>query len=134
MRGGELAPDLGSSALPVLSNKIHCWKKALPQCLRASPTWSKRLLERKGIHACSTLLGRLRRLMPRVAIIDVDQFNRRASHILDRLRQLAHLSPILLRCRCDLQSQQMAQRVHCCMDLTPFAALRSIIACSVSTF
>ncbi len=68
----------------------------------------------------------LRRRIPRVGLIDEGQLNRMFRHFLHRCRQLAHLSPILLTGRRDMQRQQMTQGIDSQMHFAAFAPFGSL--------
>ncbi len=92
------------------------------------------LRQRDDFQAHPMGLGRLGRHIAGGARIDVGQFHPAPGDFLDRFGQLAHLRPVLVISWGHMQGQQIAQRIHCGMDLAAFAAFGSIITRSMPNF
>lgn len=82
----------------------------------------------------SLRLGRLCWFIARVPLIDESHLDMRTCRFLDSRSPLAHVSPILLISRSHQQSQQMAQRINCRMNVATTASPGSILARSMSAF
>lgn len=73
-------------------------------------------------------LGGRRRLFPRIALIDIGQFNLPVRDFLHRLGQLPNLIPILGIGRGDVQRQQVSQGIDGHMDFRAALALGPVVA------
>src|SRR6266487_479369 len=94
----------------------------------ALPIWQFDHLQTHAMSCCG-----LRWLITGISLIDICQLDGASGHFLHGGCQFLHLGSILLIGWGDMQSQQIAQRVHRRVDLTAFASLGSIVTCSVST-
>ena len=71
--------------------------------------------------------GVLRRVLARIALIHVGQLHVLAGHLLDRVRQLGHLRPLLLVGRGNNHGQEVAECVHRDVGLAALLALVPVI-------
>lgn len=76
----------------------------------------------------------LRRVFPRISLIDVRQLDALTGNLLNCFGQFLHLRAVLFIGRRYLQGQQMAQRIHCRVNLRSLAALSSIVAATRARF
>ncbi len=81
----------------------------------------------------SLLLGLPRCIFAGVALIDKRDLNLTVGDLLNFLRQLRNLRPLLLVRRCGLQGQEISQRIYGRMYLRSFLLLGPVIPRAVST-
>src|SRR6266568_5310259 len=84
--------------------------------------------------AHALFLGSLCWLITGVSLIHESQLHAVSCYLLHGGSQLAHLSPILLIGRRDMQRQQMPQGIDSQMNFAAFAPLGSIVASAMPTF
>jgi hypothetical protein len=69
-----------------------------------------------------------------IALVDKDDLDGVAGHLLDLLSQVSHLSPLLFIGRGDMQSQQVAQGINRHVNFTALFAFMAVIAGATATF
>ena len=84
--------------------------------------------------AYPVFFGRLSRLLACVPLIHESQFHALSRRFLHGCGQFTYLSPILLIGGCDMQRQQIPQRIDCQMHFAAFAPFGSIVARPMPTF
>jgi hypothetical protein len=74
----------------------------------------------------AVLGGRARGGFPGVALVDVGKFDMISGYLLNRFGELLDLGAVLLVGGCDVQGEQVAQRVYRSVHLRSFAPLGAI--------